>query len=898
MRYTNALSRFFIHILTPFLLLLVFYSCSTSKNTIVHRAYHNLTAHYNVQYYSDEAIDDGIYKVKKNHNENYEEVLPVFIYPTEENVKSTFPEFDRAIKKSTRCIQMHAIKDEKGNVIPKSGKWIDNCWINIGIARIYKRELFSGIEALDYAARTWNHSKDKYTAILWMIRAYNEAGAVSMSEPLISLLKNEKKLPKKIKNQIPVVEADYYLRRGLYSEAFESLKKAVKNKNIFSGIKKEDRARYHFIMGQMMQEQNKNKEAVREYSKCYKLKSDFDLMFYSKIKLATLTDVKRQNPEPVKKQLLKMSKEAKYVDNRDVIFYTLGLIEENQGNKTKSKEYFKESVRTSTKNQNQKAYSFLKLGEIYFEDADYERSEKYYDSTLASLSKNHPRYKKIQERQAILKELVNHLTTIRREDSLIRFVSLNPEEQNRLIDKLIQNFKDEEKRKKELSEKNNVQQQQNNFSGFNDFTSMNTDPFTSFQASASGPVSFYFYNQNTVMKGMVDFVKKWGNRKNEDNWRRSNKTPDVSFSNQADNTNLINNDNPQKEEPLDPRATREYYLKNLPKGDSAISKSKRKLFNAYIQAGTIYKEDLKNYSKATQILEELNTKYPNNPYKLNAYLLLYRTGEARGSQKQKEEYKEKIISEFPQSEMAKFLLNPDYLKDKKTEISEIEKFYALTLEQYKVKNYPEVISTASKCIREFGYNAYTPKFEYLRAMSWGYYGRTDSMEFYLKKLTILYPKSEQAEAANRTLLELEKMRKMNQPQKEAKKTLKDTFLYKPELEHFIVIACPDNTNEVEKMKGKIFFFNSKFFSNANFQITSVIFKQGIQWIIIKPFTKTDDAIHYYKNLMQDLDVFDSEAARQQFVPFVISTENYILLNKIKAQDEYMEFFNEKYSIKQ
>lgn len=239
----------------------------------------------------------------------------------------------------------------------------------------------------------------------------------------------------------------------------------------------------------MMQEQNKNKEAVREYSKCYKLKSDFDLMFYSKIKLATLTDVKRQNPEPIKKQLLKMSKEAKYVDNRDVIFYTLGLIEENQGNKAKSKEYFKESVRSSTKNQNQKAYSFLKLGEIYFEDADYERSEKYYDSTLASLPKNHPRYNKIQERQAILKELVSHLTTIRREDSLIRFVSLNPEEQNRLIDKLIQNFKDEEKRKKELSEKNNVQQQQNNFSGFNDFTSMNMDPFTNMQASGlTGPV--------------------------------------------------------------------------------------------------------------------------------------------------------------------------------------------------------------------------------------------------------------------------------------------------------------------------------------------------------------------------------------------------------------------------
>jgi len=34
---------------------------------------------------------------------------------------------------------------------------------------------------------------------------------------------------------------------------------------------------------------------------------------------------------------------------------------------------------------------------------------------------------------------------------------------------------------------------------------------------------WYFYNQTTLSFGVNDFIKKWGNRKLEDNWRRSQK---------------------------------------------------------------------------------------------------------------------------------------------------------------------------------------------------------------------------------------------------------------------------------------------------------------------------------------------------------------------------------------
>jgi len=884
--------KFLFHSIAAFLLAIIFFSCSTSRNTFIHRGYHNLNARFNGYYHSCEAISDGIYKVKKEYKENYEEILPVFMYPTEANVKNYFPEFDRAIKKSSRCIQMHAIKDEKGNVIPKSGRWIDNNWINIGIARIYKREFFSGVEALDYVVRTYGHSKDKYLAMIWMIRAYNEVGAVSMAEPILSLLKNEKKIPKKIKSMLPVVQADYYLRKGLYAEAYASLKQSVKNKNIFYGIPREERARYHFIMGQILQLQNRNKEAAEQYARCYKLKPGFEMMFYSKIRLMALRESGKKNTQPMKKTLLRMAKEDKYVDHRDVIYFTLGEIEQKEGNAIKAKEYFRTSVSVSTKNQVQKAYSYLKLGEIYFEEADYPRSHKYYDSALISLPTTHPKYKEIQQRQKILEELVTHLLTIQREDSLLRLSFMSEQEQNAIIDKIIHRFIEEEKKKKNEASSNANSSVPGSGMGLGNTTLPGSDPLSAMNTGSA--VSFYFYNQNTVLKGMVDFTKKWGNRKNEDNWRRFNKVSDLTSPDVTNNTANTSTTTADFESELkkDPRAQRDFYRKNIPRDDSARSKASRKLFNAYIQAGTIYKEDLKNYKKAIEILEELNRKYPSNPYKLNAYVLLYRIADVRNHQQTKEEYKQKIINEFPNSEMAKFLMNPDYLKEKSTEAGAAEKAYEGVLKLYLNKQYSDVIREVPVKHKELGLNPYSPNFEYLRALSFGYLHQNDSLEFYLKKLVLLYPKSEQAEIAKRTLEEIEKNRKKDTLLTKTK-SLKDTFLYKPELEHFVVISCPDNTNEVENMKGKVFYFNSKFYSNASFQITSMIFKPGIQWIVIKPFSSMKDAMTYYQNLSVDPEVFNAEDS-QKFTPFIIHTENYILLNRIKELQAYLDFFREKY----
>ena len=88
--------------------------CSTKKNTLISRTYHNITSHYNAYFYANESMKEGIAKLEKLHEDNYEEVLSVFKYGDEQNAKNIYPEMDRAIEKASSVIQKHEIKEKPG----------------------------------------------------------------------------------------------------------------------------------------------------------------------------------------------------------------------------------------------------------------------------------------------------------------------------------------------------------------------------------------------------------------------------------------------------------------------------------------------------------------------------------------------------------------------------------------------------------------------------------------------------------------------------------------------------------------------------------------------------------------------------------------------------------------
>ncbi len=864
-----------------FILAVVLASCSTKKNTVVSRAYHNLTARYNGYYYSCENIDEGFYKIEKANKDNFDKILPVYIYPPGDKAKNTFPEFDKAIKKSSTCIQRHAIKDKKGNEIPTSGKWIDNNWINIGISHLYKRELFSGLEAFEYVARTYTKSKDKYTAMAWMIKTNNEIGSVSSSEQIISLLKNEKDLPRKVKKELPVLEADYFMRRGLNTEAATKLMEASRSTGLLRGITtRKKRARYTFIVAQLFEQQKNSKRAVEYYKKTIKLKPNYDLVFYSKIKIAKLLDVKRNNSEGTKKDLLKMAKEFKNSEYYDVIYYTLGEIEEKERNANQAMFYYKKSVQTSVNNPNQKGLSYLKLGEINFDLTNYQPAEAYYDSAVVTISKDHPDYTSIVARKKTLETLVGHIRTINKEDSLQHFVSLSEGEQNKIIDRIIANLEKEEARKekeKEMLEKSNT------LPG----NGLTQQPGMSEIAGPGTAASFYFYNQSTVAFGVADFTKKWGNRKLEDNWRRSNKALIVEVE-KEDTTQA-------KTISVSANKTRDFYRKNLPVNDSLIKKSNKKIIHSYYMMGSIYKEELNNTKKAVATFEELNSRFPQNKYLLNTYYILYRTYLSEKNQPKADFYKEKILNEFPDSEFALIIKNPEYASEANSKKSEVEGFYTTVYQTYLENNYPQAYAQANEGLSKFGKNVFVPKFEFIKALSAGKLKGIDSLEFYLKLLVAKHPQSEVTPLANDILLSIKKQKNPELfKSAEPGKLQLDTFTVNQDAEHFIIAIVPDDAKISDAFKIRLNTFNNTYYSSKVFNSNSNLFGNGKQLIVLKSFANAKEVVDYYENLIKDPELFKDEVKKELIEIYPILGTNLPVLYKKKNVEGYKLFFKDNY----
>jgi tetratricopeptide (TPR) repeat protein len=494
---------------------LLFASCTQYKNKFINRKYHDVTLRYNVYFYARESLKEGIQALEDNYKDDYTELLPVFKYGDKETSKAIFPQMDRAIKKASDGIQRHAIKDKKSKVeIPNTGRWVDDCWNTIGKAHFYKREFFSAIEAFEYVESAYK-SKQKEEARLWLMKSYNELNALSQSDHYASLIKNDKKFPDEYKGHYHALYAEFYIKQGTgqYDEAIKQLTEAIKKTR-----KKAVRARYHFILGQLYEEKNKREQAMFNYRMVVRLKPPtYELSFYAKVKQA-LMNKDAESIERARQELYKMTKDFKNSDLLDVIFYTLGQIDENQKNIDNAYENYTLSVKNSISNNKQKAKSYLKLADISFEKENYVSSSHFYDSTIALIKEDYPGYQDIKAKKTSLDSLVKNIVIIKTQDSLQGIANLDTVARTKLIKQIIQNLI--------KHEQDSIAKKQQALSAGGGTPLSPNQAFTpQAPSNSTGPADWYFYNTLLKAQGLNDFIKRWGaNRKSEDNWRRSNKS--------------------------------------------------------------------------------------------------------------------------------------------------------------------------------------------------------------------------------------------------------------------------------------------------------------------------------------------------------------------------------------
>ncbi|MEO1253767.1 MAG: hypothetical protein AAFY41_02605 [Bacteroidota bacterium] len=327
--------------------ILVFWACSPYKNNPLSSSFHDLTAHYNAYFIANERMNEIEQSIFESQDWNYNKVLP--IYPQFDSVKSASlkTEIEDCIQKASLAIQRHP-----------GSKWEDDSYTLVGKARHYAMEFPDAIETFKYVNTHSKNDDARHQALAELIRSFTEFNEFKNAIAVTDYLAKEN-LSRSNQRKMHLNTAYLHQKRGDQSKMVGSLVKAEEL------LTASDKARINFIIGQTYHELDFESEAFRYYKNVLKNGPSYELEFYAKLYMAQVTELSDDGDlKKIQKYFRGLLKDPKNKDYRDKIYYELAGFELKNGNIEQAINNYKQSVKFSTSNQRQKAYSYLSLGEI------------------------------------------------------------------------------------------------------------------------------------------------------------------------------------------------------------------------------------------------------------------------------------------------------------------------------------------------------------------------------------------------------------------------------------------------------------------------------------------------------------------------------------------------------
>lgn len=863
-------------------------SCSTKKNTFTRRAYHNLVSHYNTYWNGNESFKEGVRNLEKTAADNYTGVLPVFKFGTEQEAQSVAFAMDRAIEKSSKVILRHSMYFKRKEHVNR----VKDSYMLIGKSYLYKREYSNARRTFEWVSSFYSNEDVKFDADLWLAMTYNQSREFEKSSTVLdNLNKNIRsgQAPSRIDKSFQMVYADFHILQGNFQESIKHLQRGIELSS-----KKKDKNRLRFILAQVYQQLGDMKEAARLYQLVIRKNPPYEMSINAKINLAKTYETQRSNRSMIVKKLEKLLKDHKNTDYRDQIYYALSDIYMKDNNMEKAMEYLALSVATSTSNDYQKTLSSLKLADIYFEEPEYPLAQAYYDTAIQVLPQDFPNYNNIKIKTEILTELITNLQSISIQDSLQKMAKMPEAERNKIIDAKIKQIAEEEARRAEeereaqrtVSMLEQVERQQNR----------------TMQQSGS----WYFYNPSAISFGYTEFVNKWGRRKLEDLWRLSNKTAILDFDELAEDLEDEEGaaaDTVKME--TDPKK-REFYLQELPLTEEKMAASQALIEQALFAIGYIYKDGLKNNLKSNEAFEELLEKFPEHENRLMVYYQLYKNFGEIPDEAKSDFYKNLIITDFPETDYAKILLDPNYNLVVQARLNAASNLYYDTYSAYMNNQFYLVINNYNEAVEKYQESDLIAKFEFLKALAFGKMQNLDTLKFSLENIVYNYPDSDVKplaieildrlrpdEEGNLVLLDEPVSREEDSSTKTPVEEFTSIYTVNPSAVHFFALIVDGNKTNINALKIRLSDFNSNYFKLSQLKINSLVFDNDLQLVTVGNFESVEKAMVYYRSAMTNTYITTPlETANAS--AFAISADNYPLFYRDKDLETYLRFFEINY----
>jgi tetratricopeptide (TPR) repeat protein len=861
--------------------------CSVERNTATTRFYNSLTAKFNIYFNGYESFKTGVAKINNGHHDDYAEMLNVFEFSDPTVAPLATADMDRAIQKASKLISLKSItaRPEIKNTrnISESDKklldrkeyndWVDDSYLLIGKSRFYKREYSEAESVFNYCITEANDPHIVTESYIWLARIKAEEGDLSEARRLINEAGVNESNSSSLRFMYNTTLADIFIRQKDYQDAIDPLAKAIKD-----APGKRNRYRLTYLLAQLYEQQGNSAMATASYRKVAKMNPPYEVEFNARINMAGVFDINTGNPAEIRKELEKMLRDSKNRDFRDQIYYALAGLSMKEGNEAEALEFYRKSAAASTGNQNQRGRSYLSLADYYYDKADYKNAGLYLDSAVLFIDQKHPRLPDLKVRSQNLKELITQLVVIEREDSLQRVAALPPAERNAMIASIIQKVSKAgpQARNAEYTDRYNIGQYYENEQRF--------------QGNIEQEGKWYFYNQSALTFGRTEFRRRWGDRRLEDNWRRSNRTSTgvIHTVNDADSTASQNSPADTAAAAANDYTKPEYYLKDLPLTDSMLNLSNEKLSVAFLNAAKIYAEKIKDPGKANETYEILLTRFPESPLVPEALYELYRNNSASNKTKA-ETYRQRLLEKYPESEFAKILSDPDYYRNKMADIEVTEKLYEESYDLYQKERFEEAITKINTALEQYPKNQLAPKFMLLHAYCIA--RLTDERTFRedLKILIDTWPGTPESAKASELISNIDS--KVPQLKvEEEKKVAAQLFTADTTGSKIFALVISDPTYNINQATFDVISYNIDYYTNNNYKTEGSLVDNKFIIIKVSGFTNFSQALDYYTRFQSAKPVRNPKGINMP--AFVISPENLAILMSDKNPERYEIFFRE------
>ena len=730
-------------------------------------------------------------------------------------------------------------------------------------------------EEEDYTSNRKKEKKKKDNTayskgMMWYAKTLVQRDKYSTASYLIKRMRADGTMPDNALRESPVILADINIKEKNYYLAIENLAEAIELAN-----KKGLKARYSFVMGQLHMINKDYVDASEAFNNAKKWAKSFDMEFMAELNAekTQMMGGAKTNDRVVAK-LDNMIKEAKYLEYLDQLYFTKGEIQLEAGQFNNALESFSISIANNVDNIALKQETYYKLAYLFYDREQYVQAKSYFDSTVQVLTKEDPRFNECDRYAKNLSEIATNTILIKLQDSLLNMATWSDERIEALAEKIVEEGRDE------LLSSVTVK------------STRKSKGLVSGMRASLKKSDFFAYDVNAKERGKQRFEGTWGDDiVLEDNWRRRDKSGifggDEEFVEDQVPEDGFEEDKIGK--------TIDRIKSQIPYSDEAKQDIYAMLQNSFFELGKAYRDKIQNYERAASTHEELMRRFPNFENKLDVYYYLYLSNLDLNNMPQADFYKNKILSEFPDTEFAKAISDPNYGKDKLSKEERLNKYYEETYVLFESGNYQEAYTQAEQSETIFGKdNPLRPKFALIKAMATGSVKGKDEYVIALRDVIVKYPNTPEKARADEILRFL-------QGDKDAFtgidiEEVDDIFSVEDEKLHYVAVVMYEvSPDKLVNAKISISNYNKKYHKLKKLQLseTPLDRKKKSEIVLVRKFENKSKAMEYYNEIIKSTDEFVKDA-ETGFSIYAISQRNYRKMIIDKSDARYRVFFDKYY----